>query len=893
MKYLFFYIVCFFMLFKSAAAVQTLPLPDDFEGKLTRQYMETYAHDKTATTTLLQNFNIFYEIGSYLYQKYPWEQITENNFTEKLKPFFPYDTDDELQSKHDYLVKTAFLYKMSQDIYKKFADKYLVPHAYRKIHNASEYDHPNEVKYIPTADDEYVKVYNFKKFLSYSTNIDEIRAISSYESQNESDILLQLDAVMEKIDWKKVWLYGTVYKNPLFSELGVGETEFGDGVNVRLIARNTYTESKKELDFGVQIATHSRYFVLANDLAANRFKPKIIFDKSKNISDVKVLYPLPLRTNLLPQAYKYFGNFIIPLKVTVENPDKPIEINAVADLTICDFEFNCQPQHFDLHLYSEVSGTDKFDNGFDTMFFNNLRRVPTANSDIISIEQFTAKNSADGSLLYLELTTSKKIKTFDIFVENTEEYMPFDAPHYVIDKNKIKAYIKPFNAVAYTDLSNTEYTISINLNNRYFYRHNFVADNSVSTSRQTINSEKKLFLPALCSGLILNLLPCIAPFTLILLLLFIREHKKHPNDRKFMQLSALKGSVCGLLTAVVLFIGQKYTPDYPLWGMQFSHPALLLGLIFTFAAFKKILPTILSAIIDTAYTRKRAFLFFIVGFIAGVLIIVSTSPYLSILMNTSVVASAVDAVGIISLLTVGFIIPQLFILYFPKKSQAWHALCLKQQILLKFIEVAFNITVIWLLLFIGFDCGIAALIISAIAVIIWMFLCEVFQKYLDYLNGVIDESITLKQINAIRSGSIVFMILLGIIFWSSGIYIANHLQTAENSVTVSKQMPLDSEQIKTQLQHNHPILLIVDTDWCFKCRFNRLWTINSIESKQWQKRYNLQIITINNIADIKQYMTQYGQYSLPLYILYTHRYPQGLILSSDIKTQDLEKFIDS
>ncbi len=891
MKHLFFYIICFFMFFKgNAYAVEPPHFPDDFEGTLTRQYLANYLEDETFERTMVQNLNMYYEIGTYLYQKYPWEEIVQKDFVEKIRQFFPYDTDEQLHKKHDYLVKTAALYQMGRDFYVKFANKYLVPHVYRKVHDISDFDHPNEVQYIPTSDDEYAKVYNFKKFLTYSTNTDELNAISEFERKREDndDILVQIDRIVEKIDWKKVWLYGTVYKNPLFSDLGVGEAQYGDGVNVRLLSRDTYTEGKNILDYGLQIVTHPQYFVLANNLDTNLKKPQIRLTNAENVADMQILYPMPQKTNILPQAHKYFGNFIIPLKITSQNTQNGITLKVRADLTLCDYKLNCKPQSFDLSLHSAVTGADKFDNGFDNLFFNNLRRIPDNNHSYLKIKQFTVINTNNEQQLVLETETSKKIKSFDAYIENTEGYTPFAAPRYVINGNIVQAYFQPLNTAEKTDLSNTDYLISINLNNRFFYRDNLVPKNSAETVQQFSSAPQRTMWPALLGGLLLNFMPFTAPLLLILLLLLLRISKRKPELLRRTQTAVLKGSIAGLLTTAILFISQKHTGNNVVWGIQFAHPIFVLGILFSAATLLKLRPATVSAIVKISADGGSS-LPFILGFVTGLAVTATGAPYLSGLMNTAAVSSVLYAFIILMALSCGFALMQILMLYFSLQKPLWHALGNSQRRIEKFTDRALYLSILWAWLFIGFNGGFLYALWFVLIIAIWGFLCEIYQKYLNYLNGVFDADITTQQIAKIRRGSIIFMGLLLALFLSGSVILLNHRCSKLPQNTAA---PITEQQVQTLLKQNTPVLMIFEADWCFKCQLKRIWTFNPLVLKQWQERYKMQIIKITQTRYLTQYMQQNAQYTLPFYILYTPQYPQGLVLDSDLDAEKLDLLLN-
>ena len=887
MKHLFLYIVCLLTFFNSiAAALQEPQFPDDFKGTETRKYWADYLDNKDYDLTFWQSLNIFYEVGTYLYQKYPMEQIEADDFIEKIRPFFPGDTDDGLRKKQTYLINTASLYKLGKDTYTKIAKKYLVPHAYRKVHDESEYDHPGEVSYIPTADDEYVKVYNFKKFLSYSSNIDELNAISDFErndAKNEN-VLTQIDRIIEKIDWKKVWFYGTLYENPIFSKLGIGEMQFDDAAGVRLLAQDKYTNRRKQFDFGLQIFINPKYFVLANNLSEDRLKPQITFANSQNVAEAQILYPMPHKANILPQAHKYIGSVMLPIRVTVQNPDESIDLNAQVHLTLCDTKFNCRPHNFETKIHTDVKGPDKLYNTTETLFFNVINSIPTNHPKHLTLRQFTTIETPNGEELYLNMTTDKRVRTLEAYIENNEGYTQFSEPQYIINKDSFDVYFKPLPDSKDIDLDNTDYTVSIKLNGKYKYRDNLVPNTIATVAVKNSPTLFKTVLSAITSGIMLNFMPCCIPFILLLLLIFIRTSKQDRTILKPLQISTLKGSIVGILGVTLLFGSKKLSHDYMIWGMQFSCLPLLCCLLFGFVVLLKFLPKISAQLSDAATSKRHSDIFFAYGLIIGALVYISASPYLSELMNIAVASSGTMMLIISAGLAVGFISVQYLMICLSNHPQVWHMLSKNPKDVIRYIRIALYITLLWLLLLVAFQCTFGRLLSLTALILLWMFLCTICSKYFDYLDtGIWDESITLKHLQKIRFGCVVFMLLLSAIFITAGIKITDVNQATEQTAATN------DTQIKDLLQQNKKVLLVINADWCFKCQISKHWTINSLIRERWQ---NTEIIYENNIQAIKQYMQKHNQFALPFYILYTPIYPHGIVLSADADVNDFENIIE-
>ena len=107
MKKLLTYIIFLIFVFKSFAAYAAEPqLPDDFKGLNMRERLAELADDERAELPLLQRILIMYEIGNYFNNKYPNDEVYDEDFDEKLKPFFP-NADEYQLRKYTNLLRTG------------------------------------------------------------------------------------------------------------------------------------------------------------------------------------------------------------------------------------------------------------------------------------------------------------------------------------------------------------------------------------------------------------------------------------------------------------------------------------------------------------------------------------------------------------------------------------------------------------------------------------------------------------------------------------------------------------------------------------------------------------------------------------------------------------------
>ena len=181
MKHLLFYIVCFISFFKFLSAeAQVYQLPDNFTGEYTREQAEKYNNGEIKKFDFNQLLNITIELGQYFHDNYTIDDMMQKNFIEKLRPFFPEDTDEELQQKRHLIINLVEIYDQGKQYYDEYVSSRLAPKDIRLVNSYNDYDHPDEVKYVEAKPGHFIKVYNFKNFLTYSKDKSEREAIAKF-----------------------------------------------------------------------------------------------------------------------------------------------------------------------------------------------------------------------------------------------------------------------------------------------------------------------------------------------------------------------------------------------------------------------------------------------------------------------------------------------------------------------------------------------------------------------------------------------------------------------------------------------------------------------------------------------------------------------------------------
>lgn len=896
MKRLFFYIVFIAMFFNTEAMAINLPqLPDDFEGEITRARVHKLQTEDYYDQTAIEYGAILWEIGKYFYEKYPdLSMFYEEDFYEKLRPFFPDDSDDDLKNKQVLMRNSIAAYRGINQLYNDQIKERLVPHTYRAVHSAEDYDHPDEVPYIEAPEGEFVKVYNFKKFLSYGHNADEKAAIADFEMAHDENaaVLDKIDKALEKFEWKKFPYYGIKYQNPLLSTKGISKIENGRNLKLRLLSRNTYVDGNAQMYVGVQILTDSNHFVLANNVNEDLRKISIDLSDSQNVKNYEILYPAPFASKTVPAYHKYFGDFLIPIKIEVADVQKPVLLKAEVKTTTCGNALVCFAETFYPQLRIEAKGDDIFPNGYDNYFAQTLATIPQATPTKFQLHKFVVDQDNEGESLRLEFDVDEKVRSFRVYVEEKDGNTTFSAPLISILDGRVYARLRPLPPLPPYSLKDLEYVVTAVYNDQYYYRNVVIANAASTFDVQTSHLNMALILLAILGGIILNFMPCVFPVLSLKMMTVCRQNESGGKVKQ-----SLKQTVIGIffgMTVVILGLLLTKKLGYSLgWGMQFQNMGFLVTMTFVLAAWVVLAPKLdfqatLPQKIQYGNTKSD----FLIGTLIILLATPCTGPYLATAIGYALTGSYTDIVVLLYAVALGLSVPYLLILLlknpqdlFPKPGPWMNKLNTVMQILL-------YVTIIWFFVLIyGQTDGWCVLKLLILLLVFFAFFW-LYTRFMAFLDERFEQRLPTETELKIREKAKFLMIPLFALFVVWGSYMAqqSYRQNYERHMQ-SRQTAVDMHLINEKINKGRSVLVEIGADWCMTCHYNTVTVLTQKNLDYWHDVYRLDFVRVDWTdynADTLEFMARYGRKGLPFYILYTPLLREGIVLPELFDAADVE-----
>ena len=891
---LFFYIVCCLTLFKSSFCfAEKFRLPDDFDGKVTRAYSAALDEDEFFTPNVAELGYIMYELGKYFNDKYDDEILFSEDIVDELRPFFPNDSEEDLRGRAELLQNSLRIYRAGEGVYNKFLAWNLAPETYKKVHSDADYNHDEEVEYMEPPEGEFYKVYNFKKFLTYSTNVDERKAIIEYERKKADKMswIDKMDYLLKKIEWKKVFFYGTYYKNPLLSEDGVSEYTYSDNLQMRLIAEDSYIDGKTKMTVGLHIITRLGKFIAANKFSPEAFKPKIIIDSSDNIQNYEVLYPIARIMKDNPSVHKYLGDFIIPLEIELKNSHKPLDINLHAEFYVCNDLQECATESLDNHLKIEPYGNDLFSHGLTNFLNKGVAEVPVAENSKIKLVKAVVDTDAQTQVVRLEFKVADDVRSFQTYIEEKDGYTQFELPSMSIHDDRVYVRFVPTSSGRRYDLADSEFEITAVLNGEETLRTSRILPKSSLFDVQKDSLSLGIILLAVLGGFILNFMPCVFPVLSIKIMALSRVNEQRRQAIKKSFLMTVGGIFTGFSLIILCLAVAKYLGMSLGWGMQFQSMKFLIAMIFVLTAFLALIPYVDFGKWQGGFGLSDNRLNFISGAVVVLLSTPCTGPYLATAIGFALTGRVPEMIVVLYGVAFGLSIPYILAYLvrdpeniFPKAGKWMAVLSLLMKIML-------YLTICWFYMLIWRQTDIPTVIKLGIIQLSALFIMKLYLKFADYLKGALDERFSENSIR--RTGQFAAFFTFGTVLlffcWSASIagraYTENYAENMESRLT-----GIDYDLIEQKLAQGRNVLLEIKADWCLTCSYNDTFVLHKYNLKTWENVHNLDVITVdwtNYNKDVLEFMEKYGRKGLPFYLLFTPKMRNGIVLPELFSPDDL------
>ena len=660
----------------------------------------------------------------------------------------------------------------------------------------------------------------------------------------------------------------TFYFNTSFalsSEWSVGETS-----KLRLISPYSQNSSKN-ITIGLEYQMQPGWKTYWKSPGDGGFAQNISWENSSNISDVKILWPTPIKFEILGlTSLGYQDNVTFPLEIEIENEFQDINLDLHVNYLIC--KEICIPG--DARIFLDIPAGEKKinDNYFDVE--QALSKLPEKDFSRTYLKNINA-NVLEGeklSTIRLQIESEKIFFNPEIFL-----HTPFGLPvvQHTISysaNNKLITAEFDFNKKL---ISEDSFPLEVVLKDvNHNFEHLLSAQITKDISNSTMNTFIFYILISLLAGLILNVMPCVFPILSIKLMSVFTVDQ---GTARVSFLTVALGIVSSFFLLGVCFLVLQFFNFSIAWGMQFQKPYFLifitliifLFMMNMFGQFQINLPQNFSNIAFAGLGNKSFFKDFFNGFFATLMATPCSAPFVGTAITAAFTQNYITGMSIFLFMGIGMASPYLLIAQFPKlvnflpKPGIW-------MIYVKYIlGLLLLATVVWLSNILLNFFNIYFLVIS-----LFVLLVITYRRKFPLLK------------NTITLASIIF------IFFSTSLQIfQQHSSSGEEKDWVSF-FTVDIDQLVSQ---DKIIFLDITADWCATCQFNKINVLNSDNIIKQFKENNITLIRADWTKPnerVNLFLEKYDRFGIPFNAFFSKKFPDGILLSELLSEKEIVNAIN-
>jgi suppressor for copper-sensitivity B len=641
---------------------------------------------------------------------------------------------------------------------------------------------------------------------------------------------------------------------------------------VRLIAASKATGNDGVLELGLQFRLGEGWHSYWRSPGDAGFPATVDWAGSSNAGSSTLSWPRPHRFTLLGfETLGYDSDFILPIKLSLNNPGEPVTLKAAVDYLAC--AAICVPYHADLALTipsGPSAPTEQAGPLADAM-----AQVPgTPQSTGLSLlhSGVVAKDDHHATLVAIISGVKTKLDHPDLYVEDLKQGVSAAAAKLDTRPDGTVALSVPLTGASAAELDGKDLMLTLvsdQVSSEFKATPTLMAD--APPARTGIVT---ILVVALLGGFILNFMPCVLPVLSLKLLALARHAGMERRDMRVGFLATAAGIVVSFLVLATLAIVLNAVGASVGWGIQFQQPWFLAGMtlllvLFALSLFDRLelnLPSFLSSIGSTE-SKHQIFNAFLSGAFATLLATPCSAPLVGTALGFALSAGPVEILSIFAALGIGFSAPYLVVALFPGLARLLPRPGRWMIILRRILGLLLLATALWLLSVLDIFVGTWGTLGIAVALVI-MAMVLAFEALRRLTRPIVIASVIA-----------VFAISL------AGVPDASST-TAETGLW----KPFNEADIPTLVASGKTVVVDVTAQWCVNCKVNELAVLDKepLASRLTQKNVvAMRADWTRPNPEIGRYLASFGRYGIPFNAVYGPASPKGIALPELLSPGDV------
>jgi len=642
--------------------------------------------------------------------------------------------------------------------------------------------------------------------------------------------------------------------------------------HVRLVSASTGVGPGRTLVLGLQFRMEPGWKVYWRSPGDAGYPPTIDWTGSENLAGAVMRWPAPSRFSVLGfDTLGYKDEVVLPLEVTITEPERPVALRATVDYLTCD-EI-CVPQQvaLALDLPAGVSQNSAYAHLIDRF----AARVPSEATGLgLAVDRVEARGNGTISALRVTARSDTPFTAPDVFLEGPD-LVNFGEPQITrLAAGRMALLEVPVRAPPdkLPALVGAHLTVTLVDGGRAL-EVTAVVEPARTAAPMSYLAVIGL---ALLGGLILNLMPCVLPVLSLKLLNAVSHGGAEARTVRRRFLASAAGIVSTFVVLAAVLAGFKAAGAAIGWGIQFQSPIFLTAMtivVTLFAAnlwglFEVRLPgAVGDALVRAGGDAAPRGLAgdFLTGALATLLATPCSAPFLGTAVGFALSGRIADIFVIFVTLGLGLSLPYLTVAAAPRLATRMPRPGPWMVWLKGLLGLALAGTGIWLL-------SVLATIASALAAYV-----------VGALMAVAVLALAVRPMLAVRMRPLA-PVLVAVL--AAAAFVAPARLPADASTTVEAKSgdhwrPFDWAAIPALVAEGKTVFVDVTADWCITCQANKRLVL--YQDAVSQRLAGAEVVAM--VADwtkpseeIATYLASFGRYGIPFNVAYGPGAPEGVTL---------------
>ena len=112
---------------------------------------------------------------------------------------------------------------------------------------------------------------------------------------------------------------------------------------------------------------------------------------------------------------------------------------------------------------------------------------------------------------------------------------------------------------------------------------------------------------------------------------------------------------------------------------------------------------------------------------------------------------------------------------------------------------------------------------------------------------------------------------------------------------LNESILFDEKKLLSLIEDKKFVFVDITADWCLTCKYNKQQVLYTEEIQNLFKSNNIIQITGDwTLPDenIRNYLNRYNKFGIPFNILYSHKFPEGIIFSELLTKNDIKEAVN-